>query len=87
MAVRGQLPDSLLQPNCCADSRRSGTRERLSISFTDCKALWICFFLPRHLSARRLGRFKDGVAGGSPCLCPPSLFCGSMDALHPWRDD
>jgi hypothetical protein len=70
MAVRGQLPDSLLQPPCCADSRRSGARERLSISFTDCKALWIRY----HFSGRRPLRFKAGVdVGRIVSACRPFI--------------
>jgi len=60
MAVRGQQPDSSLKSNCCSDPCRSGPRERLSVSFTDCKALWIRY----HFSGRRPLRFKAGVDVG-----------------------
>ena len=66
MAVRGQLPDSLLQPPCCADSRRSGARERPSIFFTDCKALWMAYFFITTFPAAALGGSKTVLPAG--CL-------------------
>jgi hypothetical protein len=60
MTTLRQLPDSSSQPKYYTESRRSGPRERLSISFTDCKALWIRY----HFSGHRTGRFKAGVAAG-----------------------
>jgi hypothetical protein len=56
MAATRQPPDSSPQPEFYTESLRG----RLSISFTDCKALWIRY----HFSGRRIGRFKAGVGVG-----------------------